>query len=562
MEGVPPELNLQARPKEVREGVSRAQDSQALKQQLQPLLKPLAPSQREAKYVEICTSAGVQRDSPRTMRLTLEQRPGDQRGSRSPQEKAQDESGSQECEAPTPQKTPACLELSRSQFSRTDEGSTLSSPSSSSSLVDKAEEGGLSKMGDSTTSTGALATSSSSLDFESDSGENAVSCQPQGGEEGGNAGGGGGEGGRGGDGTECRDMIAKSQGSRDPPQNQEAHYITTHEIQLSEVEQDTDFDVGLASRWDFEDNNVIYSFVDYASFGGSDETPEDVTTPSEEDDDNSCYLSTTPSSNATRTPSPTGSDPARPSAGSSGGDTSSTEVGSGPSDSDPTPPATGPGTATPCEPLLQPLEAASAAASSCGSAASQILLSIKPTSRAINEPSNVCAKQNIIYAAKHEGDMSLRVSTAAEHNSSSLKQDPAAAVAQDHAKKFIAVPARLQTRCGAIRAKELVDYSSGASSAVSELDDADKEVRNLTSRAFRSLAYPYFEALNLSSRESSSLSEVGFGRWSAFLDLKCGGVGARVEQSLLRSSAASMAAGLRKGSGARTTADQIGRAHV
>ena len=115
---------------EVREGVSGAQDSQALKQQLQPLLKPLAPSQREAKYVEICTSAGVQRDSPRTMRLTLEQRPGDQRGSRSPQEKAQDESGSQECEAPTPQKTPACLELSRSQFSRTDEGSTLSSPSS------------------------------------------------------------------------------------------------------------------------------------------------------------------------------------------------------------------------------------------------------------------------------------------------------------------------------------------------------------------------------------------------------------------------------------------------
>ncbi|XP_060003593.1 uncharacterized protein C4orf54 homolog [Lagenorhynchus albirostris] len=547
MEGAPPELNLQARPKEVREGVSGAQDRQELKQQLRPLLKPSASSQREEKYVEMRTSAGVQRHSPRTMRLTLEQRPGDQRGASSPKEKAQDEAGSQECEAPAPQKNPASLEASGPQFSGTDEGSNLSSPSSA--LVDKAEEGGLSKTGDTTTSTGALATSSSLLDFESDSGENAVSCQPKGGEEGGKPGGG--------ERTECRDMIAKSQGSRDPPQNQEAHYITTHEIQLSEVEQDTDFDVGLASRWDFEDNNVIYSFVDYASFGGSDETPEDVTTPSEEDDDNSCYLSTAPSTDATRTPSPTDSDPARPSAGSSGGDTSSTEVGSGPSDSNPTPPATGPGTATPCEPLLQPLEAASAAASSCGSAAGQILLSIKPTSRAINEPSNVCAKQNIIYAAKHEGDMSLRVSTAAEHNSSSLKQDPAAAVAQDHAKKFIAVPARLQTRCGAVRAKELVDSSSGASSAVSELDDADKEVRNLTSRAFRSLAYPYFEALNISSRESSSLSEVGFGRWSAFLDLKCAGVGARVEQSLLRSSAASMAAGLRKGSGARTTADQL-----
>ncbi|XP_040093731.1 uncharacterized protein C4orf54 homolog [Oryx dammah] len=569
MEGTPPELNLQARSKEVGDGVSGAQDSQELKQQLQPLPKPSASSLREAKYVEMCASAGVPRDSPRTMRLTREQRQGDQRGSKSPQEKAQDEVSSQEREAPAPLKNSVPLELSRSQLSGTDEGSNPFSSSSSSSPVDGAEEGGLSKMDGTTTSTGALATSSSSLGFESDSGENALSCQPKG-EEGEKAGGRGG-GGRGrcgeADATECRDIIAKSQGSRDPPRNQEAHYITTHEIQLSEVEQDMDFDVGLASRWDFEDNNVIYSFVDYASFGGSDETPEDVTTLTEEDDDNSCYLSTTPSTNATRTPSPTSSDPARPSAGSGGGgggsvDTSSTEVGSGPSDGDPTPPPTGPGTATPREPLPEPPEAASGAAaataaSSCGNAASQILLSIKPTSRAINEPSNVCAKQNIIYAAKHEGDMSLRVSTAAEHNSSSLKQDPAAAVAQDHAKKFIAVPARLQTRCGAIRAKELVDYSSGASSAVSELDDADKEVRNLTSRAFRSLAYPYFEALNISSRESSVLSEVGFGRWSTFLDLKCGGVGARVEQSLLRSSAASVAAGLRKGGGARTTADQL-----
>ncbi|VCX38653.1 unnamed protein product [Gulo gulo] len=567
MEAATPELSPQARLREVGDRGSRAQDSQELKQQLPLLPRPPASSQREAKYVEMCASAAASGVSPCTGRLTLEHCPGEQRTPRSPREEAQEERSSQERKAPTPQKNPAASELSRSQLSRTDEHSNLSS-SSSSSPVDKAEEGGLSKMDDTTTSAGALATSSSSLGFESDSGESALSCQPRGGGEGGRAGGGGGGGGaerggggRGGDGTECRDIIAKSQGSRDPPKNEEAHYITTHEIQLSEVEQDMDFDVGLASRWDFEDNNVIYSFVDYASFGGSDETPGDVTTPTEEDDDNSCYLSTTPSTHATQTPSPTSSDPARPSADSSGRHTSSTEVGSGPSDSDPTPPPTGSGTATLSEPLPEPPEAASGAAavaaSSCGSAASQILLSIKPTSRAINEPSNVRAKQNIIYAAKHEGDMSLRVSTAAEHNSSSLKQDPAAAVAQDHAKKFIAVPARLQTRCGAIRAKELVDYSSGASSAVSELDDADKEVRNLTSRAFRSLAYPYFEALNISSRESSTLSEVGFGRWSTFLDLKCGGVGARVEQSLLRSSAASVAAGLRKGSGARTTADQL-----
>ncbi|XP_011359837.2 uncharacterized protein LOC105293058 [Pteropus vampyrus] len=558
MEAATPELDPQARLREVGDRVSGAQDSQELKQQLQPLPKPSACSQGEAQYVEMCASAGVKKESPRTVTLTLERSSGDQRPSRSPKEKAQDEPSGQECKAPTPQENPASSELSRPQLSSNDECSNLSfsSSSSSSSLGDKAESG-LSKLDETTTSAGALATSSSSLGFESDSGESAVSCQPRGG-VGGKKAGGGADAGIGEDGTECRDIIAKSQGSRGPPPNEEPHYITTHEIQLSEVEQDMDFDVGLASRWDFEDNNVIYSFVDYASFGGSDETPGDVTTPTEED--NSCYLSTTPSTNATRTPSPTSSDPARPSAGSSGRNTSSTEVGSGPSDSGPTPPPTGPGTATLPEPLPQPPEAASgvaAAASSCGNAASQILLSIKPTSRAINEPSNVRAKQNIIYAAKHEGDMSLRVSTAAEHNSSSLKQDPAAAVAQDHAKKFIAVPARLQTRCGAIRAKELVDYSSGASSAVSELDDADKEVRNLTSRAFRSLAYPYFEALNISSRESSTLSEVGFGRWSTFLDLKCGGVGARVEQSLLRSSAASVAAGLRKGGGARTAADQL-----
>ncbi|XP_008265791.3 uncharacterized protein C4orf54 homolog [Oryctolagus cuniculus] len=554
MEAAPPELSSQAAPVEVGDEGSGAPGSRELKQQLRPLPKPPASSQREAKYVEMCASAGAPRASPRTVKLTLEHRPGDQRASGSPKEKAQEEPNGREQQAPAPGKDPAAAAPSSARLSRTAEGDGSFPSSVSSSPVDDAEEDGLSKTADSATSTGALATSSSSLGFESEGSEILGSCQPRGGE---GAGGGGA-----GDSTECRDIIAKSQGSREPPKHEEAHYITTHEIQLSEVEQDMDFDVGLASRWDFEDNNVIYSFVDYASFGGSDETPGDITTPTEEDDDNSCYLSTTPSTNATRTPSPTSSDLVRPSAGSSGRDTSSTEVGSGPPDGDPTPPPTGPGTATLPESLPEHGEAASgaaAAASSCGSAASQILLSIKPTSRAINEPSNVRAKQNIIYAAKHEGDMSLRVSTAAEHNSSSLKQNPAAAVAQDHAKKFIAVPARLQTRCGAIRAKELVDYSSGASSAVSELDDADKEVRNLTSRAFRSLAYPYFEALNISSRESSAtLSEVGFGRWSTFLDLKCGGVGARVEQSLLRSSAASVAAGLRKGCGAKAAAaDQL-----
>ncbi|XP_032915906.1 uncharacterized protein C4orf54 homolog [Catharus ustulatus] len=283
----------------------------------------------------------------------------------------------------------------------------------------------------------------------------------------------------------------------------EAHYISTQEIQLSEVDHDMDFDAGLAARWDFEDNNVIYSFVDYASFG-SDETPGDTLT---EEEENSCYLSTTTSDPNNQTDSID--------------NTSSTEIVSLTSEHD-TP--GGDKRASSGESRSkQPGRPG-------GSPGAQLLLSIKAASRAINESSNVHGKQNTVYAAKHEGDMSLRVA-AAPDRSASLKQD----AVRDHAKKFIAVPARLQTRCGAARAGE---HSSGASSAVSELDDADKEVRNLTARAFRSLAYPYFDTLRPGSRASSaSLSDnaLGINRWSTYLDLKCGSLGPRAEPSLLRS---------------------------
>ncbi|KAM6313303.1 uncharacterized protein C4orf54 homolog [Aegotheles albertisi] len=284
----------------------------------------------------------------------------------------------------------------------------------------------------------------------------------------------------------------------------EAHYISTQEIQLSEVDHDMDFDAGLAARWDFEDNNVIYSFVDYASFG-SDETPGD--TPTEEEEENSCYLSTTTSDPNNQTDSID--------------NTSSTEIVSLTSEHD-TP--GGDKRASPGESRSkQPGRPG-------GSPGAQLLLSIKAASRAINESSNVRGKQNSIYAAKHEGDMSLRVPAAPERNAS-LKPD----AVRDHTKKFIAVPARLQPRYGAGRAGE---HSSGASSAVSELDDADKEVRNLTARAFRSLAYPYFDTLRPGSRASSASlpdNALGINRWSTYLDLKCGGLGPRAEPSLLRS---------------------------
>ncbi|XP_074849631.1 uncharacterized protein C4orf54 homolog [Carettochelys insculpta] len=297
--------------------------------------------------------------------------------------------------------------------------------------------------------------------------------------------------------------------SRGP--SEETHYISTHEIQLSEVEHDMDFDAALAARWDFEDNNVIYSFVDYASFG-SDETPGD--TPTEED--NSGSLST---------PAPT-------------------ELASIPSESD-IPGAHGGARS-------EASQARSPRRGSAEPAAGHILLSIKPAPRAIKELSNPPAHHSAGQAAKHEGDMSLRVSD----RQAAFKA--AAAASHEQARKFIAVPARLQTRCGALRAKELGGYSSGASSAVSELDDADKEVRTLTARAFRSLAYPYLDTLSFSSRESSaSLSDqaLGINRWSTYLDLKCGNLGQKPEQSLFKSSAEPGA--WPRSAGAKPTTDQL-----
>ncbi|XP_074948508.1 uncharacterized protein C4orf54 homolog [Phalacrocorax aristotelis] len=351
-----------------------------------------------------------------------------------------------------------------------------SSSSSCPSPVTKAD--GFPAMGDPVSTEGK--TSSSSFGYESEEDEGAGrKTAPPGAPPGGPPSGGG--------------------GGRD-----EAHYISTQEIQLSEVDHDMDFDAGLAARWDFEDNNVIYSFVDYASFG-SDETPGD--TPTEEEEENSCYLSTTTSDPNNQTDSID--------------NTSSTEIVSLTSEHD-TP--GGDKRASSGESRSkQPGRPG-------GSPAAQLLLSIKAASRAINESSNVRGKQNTIYAAKHESDMSLRVPAAPERNAG-LKPD----AVRDHAKKFIAVPARLQTRCGAARAGE---HSSGASSAVSELDDADKEVRNLTARAFRSLAYPYFDTLRPGSRASSASlpdNALGINRWSTYLDLKCGSLGPRAEPSLLRS---------------------------
>ncbi|XP_054656689.1 uncharacterized protein C4orf54-like [Dunckerocampus dactyliophorus] len=106
------------------------------------------------------------------------------------------------------------------------------------------------------------------------------------------------------------------------------------------------------------------------------------------------------------------------------------------------------------------------AVSSCESdpqGSAQVHLSIKSTSRgAINDREN--------HPAKGAGD-------------------PPVVGARDRVKGII--PA----------GKESGEYSSCASS---ELDDADKEVRSLTAKAFKSLAYPYLEAISFSTSSEES----------------------------------------------------------
>ncbi|XP_061815131.2 uncharacterized protein C4orf54 homolog [Nerophis lumbriciformis] len=64
-----------------------------------------------------------------------------------------------------------------------------------------------------------------------------------------------------------------------------------------------------------------------------------------------------------------------------------------------------------------------------------------------------------------------------------------------------AVGARYRAKGVIPAGKEKAEYSSCASS---ELDDADKEVRSLTARAFKSLAHPYLDAISFSTSSEES----------------------------------------------------------
>ncbi|XP_041634799.1 uncharacterized protein C4orf54 homolog [Cheilinus undulatus] len=251
----------------------------------------------------------------------------------------------------------------------------------------------------------------------------------------------------------------------------ESHYITTHEIQLTELsdhEGEYDIGVGSSASWELEDDNQqVYSFVDYASFDG----------------DGAADKGAAAAAAAAATAAALESDPSDAAKFTSSDESVSKQQG-------------------------------------------QIHLSIRATSRAINDPSNIQEEKNILYHARRAvpGDMSRYVFRGVDGKAETLC---------DTAKCFIAAPGRLHF--GKLRGKEVTEYSSGASSAVSELDDADKEVRNLTAKAFKSLAYPYFDAINFSTSSESSASEHGLGinRWSTFVDLKYGNMSQGLDQSVV-----------------------------
>uniref|UniRef100_A0A667ZYH1 Chromosome 4 open reading frame 54 n=1 Tax=Myripristis murdjan TaxID=586833 RepID=A0A667ZYH1_9TELE len=280
----------------------------------------------------------------------------------------------------------------------------------------------------------------------------------------------------------------------------ESHYITTHEIQLTELDHDVDYDLGRGTCWDFEDDNLVYSFVDYASFE-SDETQEGT-------------LILEGRSQAKLKSSKTQSN--------IGGAVVSTEQ----DESDL------------CDSDKCPSSDESICKNQCsdngGNPAGQIHLSIKTSSRAVNEPENIL-DNDICGHRKHVGDRGHFFFASTDARADTMC---------DTAQYFIPAPGR-QHLATKLRGKDINEYSSGASSSISELDDADKEVRNLTAKSFRSLACPYFDAINLRTSSESSVSEYGLGlnKWSAYVDLNYGNISRGRKQSVIahKSSSATLA---------------------
>ncbi|KAG5285685.1 hypothetical protein AALO_G00006230 [Alosa alosa] len=264
----------------------------------------------------------------------------------------------------------------------------------------------------------------------------------------------------------------------------ESHYITTHEIQLTELDHDVDYEIGRGPCWDYEDTNLVYSFVDYASFE-SDETTEGTLVMDRRI--GKAKITKAHSVNA----------------GQCGtGETAvSTESDVCECDSDK---------------CVSSDESVCKNPNGGESSSGQIHLSIKTSSRNINESNNFLQNENISYHARRTGERSQYFFRGSDSSREALF---------DRAHYFIPAPGR-QHLAPQLKGKDINEYSSGASSSVSELDDADKEVRNLTAKSFRSLACPYFDAINLSTSSESSFS-------STLMDLNYGNMAQGHEKRLI-----------------------------
>ncbi|XP_057188734.1 DNA repair protein complementing XP-A cells isoform X1 [Triplophysa rosa] len=264
----------------------------------------------------------------------------------------------------------------------------------------------------------------------------------------------------------------------------ESHYITTHEIQLTEQDHDVDYEVGRGSCWDFEDDNLVYSFVDYASFESDETTRKRIQSKVKSN-------KVQPSLRAAKLCAP-GALVSTESELCESDKCASSDEGVGKTQHDRRN-TTGP-----------------------------IHLSIKTSSRAINEHVNVLQQKNVRFHTRR----------AAERQYSFRSSDSKSETLYDRC--FIPPPGR-QHLASKLGVKDINEYSSGASSSVSELDDADKEVRNLTARSFRSLACPYFDTIHLSSSSESSMSEhsLSINKWSAFVDLNYSNLTQGLDQNML-----------------------------
>lgn len=226
----------------------------------------------------------------------------------------------------------------------------------------------------------------------------------------------------------------------------ESHYITTHEIQLTELDHDMDHELGRAasSCWDYEDDNLVYSFVDYASFESGEK--------------------------------PAGERVQRRAASNR-------------------------------PPKLSAIKALISTESECASSddgarntVGHIHVSIK--AQTVSDSVHPARVDNDLSHCHHETQAKIEVPF------------------DSHAHCFIPAPGRQHLASKLMKGKDVTEYSSGASSSVSELDDADKEVRNLTAKSFRSLACPYFDTIDLRPSSDSSVSEhsLNMNKWSAFVD--------------------------------------------